>query len=145
METRVFVALGSNKGDRVNNIREAIVRIEQLAVGLLTRSSFYMTDPQDMEDDAEEFANAVVGFDTHLSARQLLEGLQQIEVELGRPLNHGHNQSRTIDLDIICYGDSVINEPDLTVPHPRAHQRAFVLMPLAEISVEAANRIKLGV
>ena len=137
METRVYVALGSNVGDRRGYIREAISRIENLGVSALLVSSIYYTDPQDMEDDAEEFANAAISFETTLSARELLAALQQIERDLGRPADHGHNTSRTIDLDIILYGDEVIDTADLQVPHPRAFERTFVLMPLAEIAPDA--------
>ncbi len=137
METRVYVALGSNVGDRRGYVREAISRIENLGVSALLASSIYYTDPQDMEDDAEEFANAAISFETTLSARELLAALQQIERDLGRPADHGHNTSRTIDLDIILYGDEVIDTADLQVPHPRAFERTFVLMPLAEIAPDA--------
>lgn len=140
MVTRVLVALGSNVGDRLGYIREATARLEQLASGRIESSSIYFTDPQDMEDDAEEFANAAVAFDTALPPKQLLAGLQRIEEELGRPGDHAHHVSRTIDLDIIVFGEETIDEADLKVPHPRAHERLFVLMPL----VELAPDVRLG-
>ena len=93
-----------------------------------------MTDPQNVEDEAEEFVNAVARLTTTVPVRELLVRLQEIEVALGRPGNHSSQESRTIDLDIICYGDVVIDEPDLIVPHPRASIRLFVLMPLAELA-----------
>lgn len=141
METRVYVALGSNLGDRVNNLRQAIARLTLIATSEIDQSSFYMTDPQDMEDDAQEFANAVVGFDTVLSPRQLLAATQAIEVDMGRPADHARNDSRIIDIDIIIYGDEVVSESDLVIPHPRAHARAFVLMPLAEIAPDMIEQL----
>lgn len=131
---RVLVALGSNLGDRAGYVREAIARLGALAVGPVRASSIYTTDPQDMEDDAEEFANAAAGFETALSARDLLNALLAIEEELGRPREHGYHESRTIDLDIVSYGGAHIDEEDLKVPHPRAHERRFVLLPLNEIA-----------
>ena len=133
MLTRVLVALGSNVGDRAGFVRQAVSRLERFSEGPVRQSSIYRTDPQDMEDDAEEFANAAVSFETRLSAHELLAEMQQIEVELGRPHNHGYHDSRTIDLDIIAFGEAQIDSPELVVPHPRAHERRFVLMPLAEI------------
>lgn len=144
METRVYVALGSNLGDRVNNLRQAIARLTLIATSEIDQSSFYMTDPQDMEDDAQEFANAVVGFDTALTPRQLLAATQAIEVDMGRPANHGCNDSRIIDIDIIIYGNQVVSEADLVIPHPRAHARAFVLMPLAEIAPDMIEQLGSG-
>lgn len=141
METRVYVALGSNLGDRVNNLRQAIARLALIATSEIDQSSFYMTDPQDMEDDSQEFANAVVGFDTALSPRQLLAATQAIEVDMGRPANHRRNDSRIIDIDIIIYGNEVVSEVDLVIPHPRAQVRAFVLMPLAEIAPDMIEQL----
>lgn len=134
MVTRVLVALGSNVGDRAGYVREAMDRLEVLAEGALERSAIYMTDPQDMEDDAEEFANAAVSFRTRLSAVDLLTALQAIEVGMGRPRAHERNVSRTIDLDIIDFGGAELASAMLTLPHPRAHERTFVLMPLMELA-----------
>lgn len=134
METRTYIALGSNLGDTAANLEAAIERLAQLATGKVLRSSFVRTEPFDMEDDAGDFLNAAVGFDTRLGARALLVALQEIEVDMGRPADHGHHTSRIIDLDIICYGDCVIDEPGLVVPHPRALERPFVIVPLAEIA-----------
>jgi 2-amino-4-hydroxy-6-hydroxymethyldihydropteridine diphosphokinase len=132
METSVYVALGSNLGNREENIRAAIARLADLASGAVEQSSFYETEPLGM--DAPLFINAVVGFHTHLSPEELLVALQGIEVDMGRPADHRENDSRTIDLDIICYGDLRIDAPNLELPHPRAHLRSFVLVPLAEIA-----------
>lgn len=132
--TRVYVALGSNLGDRQANVREAIRRLAALAAGEVRASSIHLTAPEEMVDEAGEFANAVAGFDTTLDARELLAALQAIEVAMGRPATHAHHVSRVIDLDIISFGNKIINEPDLQIPHPGAHRRIFVLGPLAEIA-----------
>lgn len=133
MATRAYVALGSNLGNRRENILAAKAAIAALAVRDVTLSSLYHTVPEGMTG-APEFVNAVAGFDTRLSARDLLHALQVIEVDMGRPVAHGVNQSRVIDLDLIAFGADRIHEPDLIVPHPRAHLRDFVLVPLAEIA-----------
>lgn len=135
--TRVLIALGSNLGDRAGHVRAAIEAIDKLAEGPVAASSIYYTDPQDMEDDAEEFANAVASFDTSLSPHDLLDALQAIEVTMGRAPDHAHNVSRTIDLDIITYGNEQLADERLEVPHPRAAERRFVLMPLVEVAPDA--------
>ena len=134
MAETVYIALGSNLGNREQNVLDAIARIQEFASDGVERSSLYLTDPQNVEDEAEEFVNAVARLTTTVPVRELLVRLQEIEVALGRPGNHSSQESRTIDLDIICYGDVVIDEPDLIVPHPRASIRLFVLMPLAELA-----------
>jgi len=97
-------------------------------------SSFWYSEPTGMGNDAGEFINGVVELKTRLSVLELLQSLQRIEVTLGRPEDHGVNTARVMDLDIISYGDQQISSPRLTVPHPRAHQRLFVLSPLQELA-----------
>jgi 2-amino-4-hydroxy-6-hydroxymethyldihydropteridine diphosphokinase len=87
---------------------------------------------------APDFINAVVAFETSLHPFALLRSLQEIEARLGRPKDHRKNESRTIDLDIICYGDLSIDEKELTIPHPRAAQRDFVMTPLKEVAPDVA-------
>ena len=84
--------------------------------------------------ESDWFSNAVVSFSTSLSATELLHSLKDIERQCGRPSDHEVNTPRTLDLDIIGFGDEVICSEDLTIPHPRASQRLFVLLPLAEIA-----------
>lgn len=134
METRVYIALGSNIGDREHNIRGALDQLGKLAIGECNTSSLYRTDPQDMEDDAEEFVNAATTFVTELAPRSLLAALKEIEMAMGRPADHGKNISRPIDLDMIAFGETVLESETLTLPHPRAMNRLFVLMPLVEIA-----------
>lgn len=133
MNARVYVALGSNLGDREGRIREAIERMRKAAAGPVAVSGFHETKAEHM-GRVPDFINAAVSFETALSPGELLAFLQNIEVDMGRPAGHARNESRTIDLDIICYDNQRIDRPDLVVPHPKAHERAFVLVPLAEIA-----------
>jgi 2-amino-4-hydroxy-6-hydroxymethyldihydropteridine diphosphokinase len=86
-----------------------------------------------MRDASEDFANAVVTFKTTRSPQQLLTQLRAMERDAGRPWQHGPNEARILDLDIIAYGDLMVNQENLSIPHPRAHQRQFVMVPLQEI------------
>lgn len=135
--TSVYIGLGSNLGDR----RAAIVRAVDLlmripGVRLREISSMYETAAVGMaeSDPAEPFINAVVGLDVTLSPEDLLATLRSIEVAMGRPSNHPKNTSRPIDLDLLLYGQQVIQSPNLHIPHPRMHERRFVMQPLAEIA-----------
>ena len=132
---RSFIALGSNLGDRAFFMREARRRVAELdGVRLLGASSIHETQPVGPAGQ-EPYLNAVIEVDTSLDARDLLEHLLAIESDLGRrrTVRWGPRQ---IDLDILLFGDVVIDEPGLTVPHPRLAERAFVLAPLAELKGE---------
>jgi len=131
LTTRAFVGLGANQGDLATTLRVAIERLAALpATRLRGMSSFYATEPQDA--GGPDYLNAVVELDTALSATELLTHLQRIEAEHGRVRPY-RNAPRTLDLDLLLYGDMLIDSPDLTVPHPRLHQRAFALQPLVEV------------
>ncbi len=128
----VFVALGSNVGDREANLRAAIRLLSQAGIVITKVSSVYETEPVDYLDQAW-FLNAVLEAQTDLPAVQLLSTLRSIESHMGskKPFPKG---PRLIDLDILLYGDDSIATPDLQIPHPRMLQRNFVLVPLAEIA-----------
>jgi 2-amino-4-hydroxy-6-hydroxymethyldihydropteridine diphosphokinase len=143
MKSRVVIALGSNLGNRRQNLTIAVDRLGRLALGELLCSSFYETAPVAMMD-AGDFINAAVTFETDLSPEGLLSALKVIEVDMGRPADHGRNTERVIDLDIILFGDRVINHPGLIIPHPRAHVRDFVLLPLLEIAPDSHRRLIAG-
>jgi 2-amino-4-hydroxy-6-hydroxymethyldihydropteridine diphosphokinase len=134
MET-VFIGFGSNIGDRVDYCDRAVTLLSLLPHSRLTGVSLlYETEPiRDRTDPGEGwFLNGVVQIETTITPRSLLSALQEIEGALGR--DHDHRSGpRTIDLDILFYGRRVIDEPGLTIPHPRLHQRRFVLMPLNEL------------
>ena len=131
MSERAFVALGSNLGERLTNLRRAVTLLgERPGVRVLGSSRVYETDP--VGPPQPDYLNAVVSVSTSLSARQLLEALKAIEAELGRQHTDRWGP-REIDLDLLLYGDDTIREPGLEVPHTRLHERRFVLEPLADL------------
>ena len=132
---RVGVALGSNIGDRLANFRAARKAIVDLAGvnGPILSSSVYETEPVDCEPGAEKFFNAALEIGYEGDPRNLLSDLKKIESSLGRPADHPRNVSRQIDIDLLYAGDAKIDNEQLHVPHPRMHERRFVLEPLAEI------------
>ena len=125
--TVAYVGVGSNLGDREATIRAAIAALP----GVVAVSTLRETDPVGVVDQPR-FLNGAVRLETDLSARQLLDALLAIERELGRERRERWGP-RTIDLDLLLYGDTTVDEPGLTVPHPRLHERRFVLEPLAEL------------
>ena len=131
--TPVAIALGSNIGDRDATLRAAIDALAPF-VSNLRASSFHQTAPVDMPGSPAPFLNAAAVGETGLTASVLLERLLAIEQDFGRTRPHP-GASRTLDLDLILYGNDVISEPPrLLVPHPRFRERAFVLAPLAEVA-----------
>jgi 2-amino-4-hydroxy-6-hydroxymethyldihydropteridine diphosphokinase len=133
---RAYVALGSNLGDPVQTLEEAIDAMAALRGSLLKAiSSLYRTAPVGLKHQPD-FINAVVALDTRLSPHDLLAELFALEARFGRVREPGsiRNAPRTLDLDLLLHGDTVQDDPDLILPHPRMHERAFVLMPLAEIA-----------
>ena len=130
------IGLGANLADPVRQVQQGIRELAKLPQTRLVRhSSLYRTAPAG-EPDQPEFVNAVAVLDTTLSPRQLLEELLALEARHGR-VRSKPNGPRTLDLDLLLLGSQVINEPGLEVPHPRMHQRAFVLVPLVEVTPEA--------
>lgn len=127
----VFISLGSNIGDRIGYCRKAIESMREFSE-IVEVSSLYETEPVGKEDQPN-FINCAVQIRTELSPHQLLTKLNMIEETLGRVRDEKWGP-RTIDLDIIFYNELVINDSDLTIPHPRAHLRRFVLDPIYEIS-----------
>lgn len=127
-----YIALGSNLGESQNTLEQAILAVEQ-ALGLpcLAKSRFYVTAP--IDSAGPDYINAVICVCTSLEAMDLLKVLQSIELAFGRERPY-RNAPRTLDLDILLYGDEVSDDPVLTLPHPRMYERAFVLHPLAEIA-----------
>jgi len=129
----VYLGVGSNLGNRKNNIEEGIRKINRLKnTKVLKQSSFIQTDPEGGPGGQPKFLNAALKISTNLSALKLLKRLKKIEKELGRT-KAIRNGPRTIDLDILLYGDRMIRSKELIVPHPRMFDRDFVIKPLAEI------------
>jgi len=130
---RAFIGLGANLGDPRRQIRAALAALEKIPATRLTgQSSFYLSAPLGYSAQPD-FVNAVAQIRTELAPRALLNALLEIERSLGRSRSHA-NAPRTLDLDLLLYDGTVIDEPGLRVPHPRMHTRAFVLAPLAEIA-----------
>ena len=128
----VFIALGANLGDAVQSLRQAKAAMARLpATRVLRASSLYRTAPLDA--GGPDFMNAVVKIETALPAPVLLQELQAIETQAGRERPY-RNAPRTLDLDLLLYGDERIASASLTVPHPRITERAFVLVPLLELA-----------
>jgi len=132
-----FVALGGNVGDVRSTFRRAIALLcDGSAVRLTARSSDYRTPPWGFTDQPP-FVNAVIGMTTSLSPHELLVRAEQCERALGRDRTHERRWGpRSIDIDLLAYDDLVLNDPHLILPHPRLFERAFVLVPLAEIAPE---------
>ena len=128
-----IIALGSNLANPIAQIQAALSQIAQIEhTQILKTSSLYQTVPVGYADQPD-FINAVCMIETTLSGLDLLQALQQIEQQFGRE-RHFRNAPRTLDLDIIDYAQQSSDDVLLTLPHPRAHQRSFVMMPLAEIA-----------
>lgn len=137
--TTAAIALGSNLGDRQANLRAALARLGGLPGTRLLRASDFMENPAvDSPDGAGDFLNAAALLETELPAKALMESLLVIERELGRRRDVP-NAPRTIDLDLLLYGEQIIDEETLKVPHPRMHQREFVLWPLLQIAPKAKD------
>ena len=138
MEKTVYLSLGSNVGDREANLRNAIEKLGELGK-IAAVSSFYETEP--VEFAAQPwFLNCAVALRTHLMPRLFLAKLLAIEQQMGRRRLQPKGP-RTIDIDILMFGNSVIYTPQLDVPHPAMHQRRFVLEPLAEIAPDVRHPV----
>jgi 2-amino-4-hydroxy-6-hydroxymethyldihydropteridine diphosphokinase len=129
---RAYVALGANLGNPSMTLRAAFSELGRLQhCALAARSSLYVTKPVDA--DGPDYCNAVVALDTGLAPLDLLHALQGVENAHGRQRPYLH-APRTLDLDLLLHGETVMDTPALTLPHPRMHLRAFVLAPLLEIA-----------
>lgn len=136
-----FVALGANLGDSVAAVQSAFSAIQALdGVSSVRCSSLYMTEP--IDSSGPDYVNAVVSLQTVLTAPALLLALQGIENKAGRERPY-RNAPRLLDLDLLIYGESRISSPLLQVPHPRMYERAFVLIPLAEIAPEQVSNAQI--
>jgi 2-amino-4-hydroxy-6-hydroxymethyldihydropteridine diphosphokinase len=134
----VYLSLGSNLGDRAANLRAAIEKLGELGT-VVTVSSLYDTEP--VEVTAQPwFLNCVVKLETEKMPRQLIAAILSLEQSMGRQRKQ-QKGPRTIDIDILLFGSSVIDLPTLTVPHPALHERRFVLEPLAEVAPEVRHPV----
>lgn len=130
-QVTAYIGIGSNLGDARANVLQALRELDQLAsTRLVARSSLFSTAP--IESSGDDYINAVAAISTSLPAEELLQALLAVEQVHGRERPY-FNAPRTLDLDLLLYGDAVIKSDTLTVPHPRMTQRAFVLIPLLQI------------
>lgn len=141
----LYIGLGSNLGPREANIRRAISLLSSLVGPLVRTSGLIETDPVDM-DSSHKFINAVAIFETRMHPTELIRKTQMLEKSLGREqkTKNGVHLDRTIDIDILQYGDLRIDVPGLTIPHPRMLTREFVLGPLAEVAPETESVLQPG-
>ena len=138
---RAYIALGANLGDAQGTVRAAMDEVARLPqTQLVAASSLYRTAPVD--SSGPDYINAVMAVDTGLTAAELLQAMQQIELQAGRERPY-RNAPRTLDLDLLMYGELVQEDAALTLPHPRMFQRAFVLVPLHEIAPERVTAEQL--
>jgi len=138
MHKVVYLSLGSNLGDREANLRDAIERLRGVG-NPVAISSFYETEPVDVASQPW-FMNCAVKLDTEKMPRQLIAAILSLEQEMGRQRKQG-KAPRTIDIDVLLFGSSIIKIPSLTIPHPRMHERRFVLEPLAEIAPDTRHPV----
>ena len=137
MNKTVYLSLGSNLGDRAGNLRKAVHRVSEL--GAVTAvSSLYETEPVEVERMQPWFLNCVVAIETGLMPKQLLSRTLAIEQELGRRRSDSKGP-RTLDIDIVLFGNAIVDGPGLTIPHPAMHRRRFVLEPLVEIAPDVRH------
>jgi len=128
------IGLGSNLGDSELLLAEARARLVAGALATDLRSSpLYRSTAVDCAPGTADFANAVIIFESDIAPPNLLALALQIEIDLGRPADHGHHTPRTVDIDLLFGGDIILDSEDLTLPHPRAYLRSFVLAPLADL------------
>ncbi|HEX7362306.1 MAG TPA: 2-amino-4-hydroxy-6-hydroxymethyldihydropteridine diphosphokinase [Bryobacteraceae bacterium] len=140
--TDIYLSLGSNLGSREEHLQRALDALASKGIRILARSSIYETEPRDVPDQPW-FLNLVVACETDYAPLQLLDILQSIESEAGRVRGTEvvPKGPRTLDIDLLLFGDVVIDTPRLTVPHPRMLERRFVLEPLAEIAPDLRHPI----
>lgn len=135
----VYLALGSNLGNRLANLKEAIASLPP-QMEVKARSSVYETQPWGYEDQ-EKFLNQAVRVETYLKPEPLLKHLKRLEVALGRKPTF-QNGPRLIDIDILFYDDLVLYSPALMIPHPHMHERGFVLVPLMDIASDLVHPVR---
>lgn len=138
MHKLAYLSLGSNVGDRAANLNEAIARLEDLGT-VVAVSSFYETEPVELAAQPW-FLNCAVALDTEKMPKQLLAGIFEIEQGMGRRRVQTKGP-RSIDIDILLFGSSIVDTQGLTIPHPALHERRFVLEPLAEIAPEVRHPV----
>jgi 2-amino-4-hydroxy-6-hydroxymethyldihydropteridine diphosphokinase len=138
MSSLVYLSLGSNLGDRELHLRDAIKRLGTIGK-VVSVSSFYETEPVEVTDQGW-FLNCAVGLETSITAAQLMAKLLDVEKAMGRQ-RFQKKGPRTIDIDILLFGNTIVNTAEVKIPHPAMHQRRFVLAPLAEIARDVRHPV----
>jgi 2-amino-4-hydroxy-6-hydroxymethyldihydropteridine diphosphokinase len=136
----VFLGVGTNLGDREANLKEALAGIGKYIGRVINSSSVYETEPWGFNAE-QQFLNIVVKVETALIPSEVLESILTLEKSLGRVRSENQYSSRVIDIDILFYGDEIINSEELKIPHPLLHKRKFVLVPLCEIEPELVHPV----
>ncbi len=130
---KYYLALGSNMGDRLRNLKKAIEFLQSIGE-VPAISSIYESEPVDMEDTTINFYNLVLSFSCNLSPMDLIKEIKVFEEKMGRDIKQIQNKPREIDIDILLAEDKCVKNKELTIPHPQIHRRNFVLIPLLEIA-----------
>lgn len=141
MSNTVYLSLGSNLGDREKNLLKAIGKISTMeGFEIISNSPIYVNPAVEMQKDAPGFFNMIIKGEFAFRPAELLTGIEKIETKLGRT-NKGENKPRTIDIDIILFGDEIVETDQLTIPHRKMTQRAFVLAPLLQIDPDITHPV----
>lgn len=140
---KVYLSLGTNLGDKENNLRQAIEQINKRIGSVCSQSAFYVTEPWGF-NSSNTFLNAAIGIETTLPPQELLKETQAIEEEMGRAAKSQNRiySDRLIDIDILLYDDLVLHTNNLVIPHPLMTERAFVMEPLKEIAGEVLHPVR---
>ncbi|HTB05698.1 MAG TPA: 2-amino-4-hydroxy-6-hydroxymethyldihydropteridine diphosphokinase [Bacteroidia bacterium] len=137
---KVYISLGSNRGDRQDNISKAIMRLNEKAGTVIQESHLYETQPWKMQDHTN-FINQVILIETKIDADTLMKQLLEIETRMGRLRTSAKYEPRTIDIDILFFNHDILSSKEVTVPHPFIQERRFILEPLAEIAPDYIHPI----
>jgi 2-amino-4-hydroxy-6-hydroxymethyldihydropteridine diphosphokinase len=127
-------------GDRQDNLKRGIECLKQAKINVVAQSSIYETSPWGVENQ-DMYLNQVIGIETNISPEELIQICKSCEQKVGRNIDQGHMQARVLDIDIVFYGDMILSKPELEIPHPRMHQRLFVLIPLLELDEDFVHPI----
>lgn len=142
MSSIAYIGFGSNLGQRENTFADAVAAINSRPGIRVNRASqLYETDPIGLVDGGGSFLNAVIEVDSDLSPEELIGCMRSIEQDLGKSSSHSSDLSRVIDLDLLLFGTTVVREGKLEIPHPRMHNRGFVLVPLCEIAADVVHPV----
>ena len=137
---KLYLLLGGNLGDKQNVFSEARNKLNELTGKITAQSTIYETEPWGFESD-DIFWNQVLEISTNLSPEEVLEKTQQIELEMGRIRKSKEYDSRIIDIDILFYGNQIIDQKNLIIPHPLIQERKFALVPLCEIAADLIHPV----